>query len=178
MGVLELRNKTGPRVHRRIKTYSFHPPPKRKRIWGTLRTEEKLSAWSISEKWRLHWFQSHSADVLLLLLLMLQRKGRLLEILVILGMGLGKIDPTTTLGFKSFFGDQKSTARWCLQRRRWNGGAFWAHHAFAKAISSSSSSVFFLGVWFLGEFVWMEIVGKYKQQIRRGGGRGYRQVLE
>lgn len=51
---------------------------------GTLRTEEKLSACSISEKCRLHWFQSQSkVDSLLMMLLLLQRQ-HVLELLRIL----------------------------------------------------------------------------------------------
>lgn len=42
---------------------------------GTLRTEAKLSACSISEKWRFQRFQSHSKEELLLLLFEQRQRG-------------------------------------------------------------------------------------------------------
>lgn len=90
----------------------------RERKRGTFRTEAKLSACSISEKWRFHRFQSHSKEELvlvLLLLLLLQLEQRKLEFLRVLLLKEAflvwtewpQLQPTTKLRWVFDFTDEK-----------------------------------------------------------------------
>lgn len=100
----------------RLKKISFISDTERERKRNTFRTEAKLSACSISEKWRFHRFQSHSKEELVLVLLLLlpleQRKLEFLRVLLLKEAFLvwteqPQLQPTTKLRWVFDFTDEK-----------------------------------------------------------------------